>query len=227
MRRESTDPRSVETRRRLLDALTGLIREDGYSAATVTRITSVAGVSRGAFYEHFADVDEATLLVLDDLLATIGRLDTTARTVEGSAGRAIGEFALELVLDEIFANRDLYVHVLVAAEAPGTTLRVLQTFSHQVRAVMTTAHPEWPTERIEVLSMAIGGAMLSGIVHWLVVGESRSSHELAQELMLVVPTWLYPDPTRAAEPDQSTTEESTNGRRARTTNGDAGHGRTS
>lgn len=60
--------RNEETRRRLFDAATKVVGKFGYAEASVARITELAGVAQGTFYNHFGNRQE----LLDQLLPTIG-----------------------------------------------------------------------------------------------------------------------------------------------------------
>ncbi|HRV94938.1 MAG TPA: TetR/AcrR family transcriptional regulator [Anaerolineae bacterium] len=50
-----TDPRVIRTRRLLLDAFAGLLKEKGFRAMSVQDIASRATVNRATFYAHFED----------------------------------------------------------------------------------------------------------------------------------------------------------------------------
>ncbi|MCA0433344.1 MAG: TetR/AcrR family transcriptional regulator [Proteobacteria bacterium] len=45
---------ATPTRTRLLNAALGIVREQGYEATTVDELCAAAGVSKGAFFHHFA-----------------------------------------------------------------------------------------------------------------------------------------------------------------------------
>lgn len=60
--------RNEETRQRLFDAATKVVGKFGYAEASVARITELAGVAQGTFYNHFENRQE----LLDQLLPTIG-----------------------------------------------------------------------------------------------------------------------------------------------------------
>jgi AcrR family transcriptional regulator len=53
--------RKAETRRDLVEATLGIIREDGLDAATVDRISRDAGVARATLYAHFPEGRDALL----------------------------------------------------------------------------------------------------------------------------------------------------------------------
>ena len=63
--------RSEETRARLLDAAMRLFSSYGYNAASVDEICEAAGVSKGAFYHHFASKQAIFLALFEDWLASV------------------------------------------------------------------------------------------------------------------------------------------------------------
>jgi TetR/AcrR family transcriptional repressor of nem operon len=54
-------PQRSPARQKLLDAALRVIREQGYTATTVADLCSAAGVTKGAFFHHFASKDELGL----------------------------------------------------------------------------------------------------------------------------------------------------------------------
>ena len=63
--------RSEETRSRILQAAIKQIAAQGYSAASVDDICVEAGVSKGAFYHHFASKQAVFIELLNTWLSTI------------------------------------------------------------------------------------------------------------------------------------------------------------
>jgi AcrR family transcriptional regulator len=61
--------RSEDVKRRLFLAAVKIVGRDGYAEASVARITAMAGVAQGTFYNHFANRQA----LLDELLPAIGR----------------------------------------------------------------------------------------------------------------------------------------------------------
>jgi AcrR family transcriptional regulator len=66
-REKSIDRRAARTRVKLHDALLALLAEQGYEAIAVSDICARAGVSRSAFYAHYADKDDLIRGGLDHL----------------------------------------------------------------------------------------------------------------------------------------------------------------
>lgn len=70
MNRRMTLPkqRAQETRQRIVEAAGRVFAREGYGEATVDNILVEAGISRGAFYHHFAGKEEVFKALLDDHL---------------------------------------------------------------------------------------------------------------------------------------------------------------
>lgn len=79
----SREARAAAQRRRILEALPGLIAERG-NAFTVDDVVEAAGIGRNTFYVHFADTDAATGALLAEamaeLVAALEQVQTSART---------------------------------------------------------------------------------------------------------------------------------------------------
>ncbi|NKX56579.1 TetR/AcrR family transcriptional regulator [Arthrobacter mobilis] len=190
-RADTLDPRSLATRRKLAAALLAAARDEGLQTVSASGLAREAGLSRSGFYEHFANVDELAFFVLDDLLADIGALDLEARRKEGVDGRAVGEWALELLLDRILEHQNFYTHLLVAGGFPGAAGRIIEKFAEHQQPGVRLEKPEWTESRIDLVTESVAGMLVSGIRYWLRTGAQESPREFAQELMQIVPGWLY------------------------------------
>src|SRR5260370_5565213 len=54
---------------RIMSAMIELVGKQGYGPTTVAQVTARAGVSRKAFYEHFANKEECFLATYDTIVA--------------------------------------------------------------------------------------------------------------------------------------------------------------
>lgn len=98
----SLQPRSEETRERLMQAALASFAERGYDATGVAEICQRAGVSKGAFYYHFASKQALFLALLDQWLAALEREMT--RLAAPSAPAAQSLQAMVGLLQQVFRD---------------------------------------------------------------------------------------------------------------------------
>lgn len=81
-----------EARTRLLDAAMMVIREQGYAASTVDDICRAAGVTKGAFFHHFAAKEELAVAATDHFAAMADGFFAAApyRSLPRAKDRVIG-----------------------------------------------------------------------------------------------------------------------------------------
>jgi len=111
---------AANQRLRLLEGMIDAIGEKGYSATTVSDVIRRAGVSRKAFYEHFANKEECFLATYDSI-AAVGRhgVSRAFRRAEGlpdSVQAALAEL-IELAIARPEALRVLMVEIGAAGPA--------------------------------------------------------------------------------------------------------------
>lgn len=85
--------RNEDVKRRLFDAARHIVGELGYAEASVARITEMAGVAQGTFYNHYA----SRQALLDSLLPTIGQemahfIQERTETIQPEADREVARF---------------------------------------------------------------------------------------------------------------------------------------
>lgn len=81
--RRRRDPRRERTRQRLLDAGRTVFERDGYHLARLSDMTTLAGVSTGAFYHHFASKAELFRALVDEVVEDLTAIDDSARAASG------------------------------------------------------------------------------------------------------------------------------------------------
>ncbi len=75
---------ATNQRQRLLEGMIDAVGAKGYAATTVSDVIKRAGVSRKAFYEHFANKEECFLATYDSIAAVGQRAISEAfRRAEG------------------------------------------------------------------------------------------------------------------------------------------------
>jgi len=91
--------RSRAKRARMLTAALALFRERGYEATSINEIAARAGVAIGSFYQHFRTKRQLLLVLMDELLDGLSRLElrpTGGDIRDGLRSLLKGAFATEL-----------------------------------------------------------------------------------------------------------------------------------
>jgi AcrR family transcriptional regulator len=102
---------TANQRERLIAAMGKLVGESGYASATVSAVIAHAGVSRKAFYQHFANRQECFLAAYDKVVVEVRR--EIARAYESAEG--VPERATAAI-EEVFER---------AIKKPGTLRLVI------------------------------------------------------------------------------------------------------
>lgn len=138
-------------RGRLLFAMAAAVAAKGYAAATVTDVVERASVSRGTFYEQFADKEACFLAALDTgVEVLLGRLAAAADALPEGAGwrarlRSDLRTYLELLAAEPAFAWTIHVETLAAGrEALARRARIFAGFSARTRALNALARREDP-----------------------------------------------------------------------------------
>jgi AcrR family transcriptional regulator len=83
--------RSIEKRRRILEAGRRVFGEKGYEEASIGEITSRAGVAAGAFYQFFSSKRQFLVELMNEFLGRLARLDLRPPSAGRDAAAEGGE----------------------------------------------------------------------------------------------------------------------------------------
>ncbi|MEQ8393573.1 TetR/AcrR family transcriptional regulator [Thalassobaculum sp.] len=113
-RRLSRDEKARDTYKRLLESAAQVVGEDGYADASVSKITRLAGVAQGTFYNYF----ETRQDVLDRLLPYMGRqmLDHIGRSLAHDLTGAEREEARFRAFFDYLNEHPAFYRILYEAE---------------------------------------------------------------------------------------------------------------
>lgn len=179
-----TPPEDVarNQRKRLFGAIVALASERGYEAVTVADVLELSGVSRSAFYEHFANKSECLTAAASELvelaLAALGPADRSG------GSRDAGEFFeafFALLRSQPAAARICFVELHAAGQA-GEAVgdRGVEALTAEVEALSGGTMGDWSTDPDLVRALIAG---LRKLIHTrLARGEDAELEDLAPEL---------------------------------------------
>lgn len=103
-----------DVKRRLFGAAAKVVGKFGYAEASVARITDLAGVAQGTFYNHFENRQE----LLEQLLPVIGQhmVDFIREKIEASASELEKEVARFRAFFEFLQDTPEFLRILNEAE---------------------------------------------------------------------------------------------------------------
>jgi AcrR family transcriptional regulator len=154
--RSSLPPQDVRAsqRQRLLRSAIAVVSESGYQQVTVADIVRRARVSRGAFYEHFANKEECFLAATGEgRELMLARSVSEARALPAGAAeedllRAAIRGFLAFLRDEPAFARVFYLHMPAAGAAAARRLdaapRIFANLNRTWHERARKRHPEWP-----------------------------------------------------------------------------------
>ena len=180
-------------RDRLFAALAATVAEKGYEATTVADLVELSGVSRSAFYRHFADKEECFLTAAEAL--TQPTLEAMEQAERAPSGERRTEEALEaflrLIAAQPAASKMCFVEIYAAGpEGVAVVERTLDTFERFGRSLFDEipGRAEMPSQMIRAM---IGG--LQKVVHKRLY---RDEEEVLVDLAPQIWSWWlsYPPP---------------------------------
>jgi len=186
-------------RERLFGAIVALASENGYQAITVADVLALSGVSRSAFYDHFANKAECLTAAVSELIEpTLARL--AAADLAGDprpASEVFEEFFAILRLQPAAAS--VFFVELHAAGDEGEALgdRGVEKLAATVEELSGGPDGAWPADPVLVRALVAG---LRKLIHTrLVRGEAAELERLAPDLWRWV-TSVTPPPAPLVVP---------------------------
>lgn len=178
-------------RERLFAAMVATVAEKGYDATTVEDLVELSGVSRSAFYRHFADKSACFIAAIESLvepaLATVtAGLESDDGPVDVETARQAFETLIGLIVAQPAAAKMCFVEVYAAGpEGVALVDRTLDSFEVAVKRLLDSVpgHEGMPAEIVRAL---IGG--VQKVIHKrLYRGEEKELTKLAPYLW----EWIF------------------------------------
>lgn len=184
----SRDPRAERVRRDLFAAAEQMGRAG--EPVSVSSLVKRAGVSRSAFYVHFADLADFALRLQQQHLDAIAEAADAGRASDPRSAMLRAQHDL---VAHFAANRDLY---RLAFSLTGTTGIEEDTAAAIERAIrrhieLFCTRPEGV--RTDLAATYIAGAATHLVSAWLLGAIDADEETLALHLFELMPPWMYGD----------------------------------
>jgi AcrR family transcriptional regulator len=173
-------------RRRMYGAMIEAVATSGYGRTSVKQVVTLAGVSRRAFYEQFANKEECFLATLD-LIASqaMNRIASTYRSTKGPVEQRLGA-ALETFAEVVQRNPKGARLMLVEAPSAGPAgwerlTKTLTIFEKRLDASFAHAPDAAPLP--EPVARAIVGGLRRATFVRLVEGRTEEMPELVGDML--------------------------------------------
>lgn len=170
-KRRTKDRRVQRTRKLLQEALTEMMIEKGYEAATVQDIIDRANVGRATFYAHFADKQTLLSSSLEDLRAhLVERQQEALGATGGPDVRGLG-FSLAM-LEHAQGHLPLW-KAIVGRESGALVMQRLHRTIVELAGIDLDAlgFKGTPTQR-ELAAQFVAGAFM-GVLRWWLDGDAE------------------------------------------------------
>lgn len=189
------DARRAERRARLLEAGLEVFGTTGYATSAIPALSSRAGVSNQAFYEHFASREDLLVAVYDAVVeeivgSAVAALGGELPDLATHARRGIEAFVAPLVADERKARVNFLEVVGVSAALEAHRREVMRAFA-QILAANAERQADAgrvPRRDLSILAMALTGATNEPFIDWFL---TPPAERMALEAVVDTLTDLY------------------------------------
>lgn len=169
------DPRVIETRDLLGDALVQLMRERAFDDITVQHVLDRAGVGRSTFYTHYRDKQDLFLSDAEDFFAMMGGY---LSKINAPAERIVP-------VRELFAHlrdfRDFHASLVASGKAAEVMQLGRGCFARSIEQRLAPAQTHLSTLDRKAIAHALSGSLFS-LLEWWIDGGMRVEPAAMDEL---------------------------------------------
>lgn len=187
----SADPRPARTRTAIVAALKDAVASG--EPVSVSSLARRAGISRSAFYTHFATLDDLAVYALDEVFKAVAEQDVLARSSGAQSGADTARRSLRVLVDHLSAHRQLYGGLFATSARSPAQSAIVDRFTDVTRRVLP--YVDNPPEGVNPdASAAFVGAGIMGLLGSWLRGELDLDPEGAvEQLLRVIPPWMASD----------------------------------
>jgi AcrR family transcriptional regulator len=182
------DPRAARTRERVVAALEELLAED--APVSVAALCTRAEVGRSTFYTHFATVGDVVVHVVDSMFDELGALDVSRRRGHAMPRAAITRLGMQELLAALQARRRFFLYAVSAPATERVRERLVGEMSDSLRDTILVERPDVGDSFLRTSGDFIAGGVFGVLLGWLQEARDRSTDEVVEDLVALLPGWL-------------------------------------
>src|ERR1700729_2080914 len=191
---DSSDPRALRTRSKLVGAFHVPIAHSDPSAMSVSSLAQAAGVNRTSFYSHFSSPEDLAIHALSELFDVVGNADIVMRGEHSVPATEASRRALRDIVHFVWERRASYARVLGPGAAPQLLRAVTDAFTERTVVALEHMDARPAGADPQVTARFLAGGVLGVIGAWLADPNSGwSPDELVEALVQCLPGWLNTD----------------------------------
>jgi AcrR family transcriptional regulator len=188
--RPRTEPRTrseqkKETRQALLDAALEVLQTTSFDNLRLRKVARVAGVSPGAFYRHFADLDELGVALVEESFRTLrGMIREGLKDVAAAGYAHVIRTSAEVLVRHIRANRAHFGYVARNRFSGSTSVRTairseIKLFASELATDLARfpGLDTWSTEDLQLLASLLVDTSVSAVEEILSLPEELPDGE--------------------------------------------------
>lgn len=115
--------KKLQTRQSLISEALSLSAEKGFSSVSLREVSTSAGITPAAFYNHFDDMEDLGLSLLDEVAVGLRRLLRNARKDSKNTSKKITEFSIKVFLKYINENSNHFRLLLGERQGASQSFR--------------------------------------------------------------------------------------------------------
>lgn len=201
------DALSQETKEALKTALIELYAVHPVSKISINQLCAKAGVSRGSFYYHYANIYELLEAVEDDIINDINICVRRNSLFEGiisrSNGMEPGNSVAEYIylLDYLEQNRRAVSILYLGSDSSFFRDKLFQMTLGNLKTAFTFFPPRDDTQR-EYISVYMASGIVATYMKWLIDGMREPKELIAEVIMDAAGKIFSPPAARDSTPSQ-------------------------
>jgi AcrR family transcriptional regulator len=185
----NADNRAVRTRAALSRAVEETVQSDPDAVLTAAGLCTVAGVTRSAFYSHFADVDDLLVWMVAQAFEPIAESDVARRGRGSVSGWESTNLVIRDVIAEIRSRPAFFRRVLTDGRG-STVWRIVESVAARTARTLASVAGTPQDVDLVVTSRFLAGGVVAVIASAVAYDSAMSDDELVAQIVALFPAWL-------------------------------------